>query len=78
MAVTVTTRPTFTFTSPRGVPRGFGIADPANPRPYDITPDGRILGVGIVRQGQSGVPGTPSIQVVLNWFEELKARVPVK
>ena len=76
MAVTVTTRPTFTFTSPRALPRGFGISDPANPRPYDITTDGRILGVGIAVQGQSGVQATPPIHIVQNWFEELKARVP--
>jgi hypothetical protein len=39
----------------------------------DIAPDGRILSVyeGI----QSGVP---EIRVILNWFDELKARVPVR
>jgi serine/threonine-protein kinase len=77
MAVTVRMQPTLTFSNPVAVPRGFGIADPANTRPYDITPDGRILGVG------SGLTATGSlrleqVQVVLNWFEELKQRVPTK
>ena len=49
----------------------------ANTRPYDITPDGRILGVG-TGQTPSGSPGPAQIQVVLNWFEELKARAPTK
>src|SRR5207245_1748161 len=52
MAVTVRTQPTFSFTNPVAVPRGFGTADPSNPRPYDITRDGRIVGVGTV-----GAPG---------------------
>jgi serine/threonine-protein kinase len=75
MMVTVKTQPSFTFTRPAAVPRGFGIADPASPRPYDLMPDGRILGTG----SNGGVQGSPGeIHVVLNWFEELKARVPVK
>jgi serine/threonine-protein kinase len=74
--VKVRTQPSFSFTSPVAVPRGFGVADPLSPRPYDIMPDGRIVGVGIVGQTQ---PGSASqIEVVLNWFEELKARVPIK
>ena len=28
-------------------------------------------------QANSGVPDRPQINVVLNWFEELKERVPV-
>jgi hypothetical protein len=77
MAVTVRTQPSVTFANPVTVPRGFGIADPANTRPYDITPDGRILGVG-TGQTSSGSPGPAQIQVVLNWFEELKTRAPTK
>jgi hypothetical protein len=49
---------------------------PFTPRNHDLTGDGRFI-AAVVRQIQ---PGTiaPQIQVVLNWFEELKARVPVK
>jgi serine/threonine-protein kinase len=77
MAVTVRTQSSMTFANPVRVPRGFGMADPANARPYDITPDGRILGVG-TGQTASGSPGPAQIQVVLNWFAELKSRAPTK
>ncbi len=46
-------------------------------RPYDMTPDGRFL---IIRSAQAeGAGGTVSnINVVQNWFEELKRLVPTK
>ena len=77
MAVTVRTEPSFTFTNPVAVPRGFGVAAPATPRTFDIMPDGRIVGVGTQGQSQGG-SGPTQIHVVLNWFEELKARAPTK
>ena len=40
-------------------------------------PDGRIVGIGAIGQSKSG-SGPAQIHVVLNWFEELKARVPAK
>ena len=45
MVVAVKTAPSFTVTSPIDVPRGFGAAAPFDPRPFDIMPDGRIVGV---------------------------------
>jgi hypothetical protein len=40
-------------------------------------PDGQhLLEVIDAGQGQTGAPSAPQIQVVLNWFEELKQRVP--
>ena len=39
---------------------------------YDISPDGEQF--IFVESGSSGV--SPHISVVLNWFEELKERVP--
>jgi serine/threonine-protein kinase len=77
-SVTVNTKPTFTFTNPVAVPRGFGIADPAVSRPFDMMSDGRIVGIGTVGQAESESASAAQIQVVLNWFEELKARVPTK
>jgi len=76
VVVTVKTQPSFTVTTPVAVPRGFGLADPASPRPYDLMPDGRILGTAGGGAGVQSAPG--EIHVVLNWFEELKARVPGK
>ena len=44
---------------------------------YDITPDGeRFIMVFPEDQAESGPP-RPQINIVLNWFEELKERVPV-
>jgi serine/threonine-protein kinase len=75
--VRVRTEPSFAFSSPVDVPRRFGIADPSNPRPYDTLRDGRLIGVAMPGLNQTG-SGPAQIQVVLNWFEELKARVPAK
>ena len=77
----VKTAPIFTVTNPVDVPRGFGAAAPFEPRTFDIMPDGRI--VAVVRVGQSrgeslAQPQAQQIQVVLNWFEELKSKVPTK
>ena len=49
-------------------------------RPYDISRDGqRFLGLIDATQGtQSGASGAPQIQIVLNWFDELKRKAPVK
>jgi eukaryotic-like serine/threonine-protein kinase len=49
---------------------------PSSIRNFDVMPDGRLLGVvNAVAQG-SGVPASPQIRVVLNWFEELKQKAP--
>jgi hypothetical protein len=78
VAVSVTTRPTFTFGNPVPVPTPFVERGPGFERNNDITLDGkRFLGVA-AGQTASGAPAAPQIQVVLNWFEELKARVPTK
>ena len=77
--VSVTTRPAFTVGNPMALPRQFRASQAAGAgaRPYDITPDGkRFIGMIAAGQTQSGGPATPQIQVVLNWFEELKAKVP--
>ena len=74
--VTVTTQPTFRVTNPVAIPRGFGIADPARPRPFDITPEGRIIGIGAAGMSQSASGPSGEIHVVLNWFDELRTRLP--
>ena len=42
-------------------------------RDYDITPDGQFLMV--FPANEAG--GRQQINIVLNWFEELKERVPI-
>jgi len=60
-------------------PTPFVERGPGFERNNDITHDGkRFLGVVAAGQIASGTPAAPQIQVVLNWFEELKARVPTK
>jgi hypothetical protein len=47
------------------------------PRNYDVTPDGKRF-VAVFASGQPAtvVAGGPTINSVLNWFEELRRRVP--
>ena len=72
---TITTQPSFSFSPPVLMPRRFINFGQTSQRNYDVMPDGRILGVVAAGQTQSA-EFTPQIQVVLNWFEELKQRVP--
>lgn len=74
-SVSVTTRPAFAFGNPVTVPRTFQGGPPMEQRLYDMMPDGRIL--GIVVPGQANSQNlAEEIYVVLNWFEELKTRIP--
>jgi serine/threonine-protein kinase len=75
--VKVTTSPAFRFTDPVAVPRAFGVSGPLSPRAYDITSQGEIIGTAVPTQ-IAGAQSTREVRVVLNWFEDLKARVPSK
>jgi len=74
MAVGVMTQPTFSVGKPKMLFEG-----PFEPAPttfpnYDVTPDGqRFLMLEPSEQGQAA---PTQINVVLNWFEELKQKVP--
>ena len=74
-AARVTTQPSFTFGEATPVPRPFQNFAPSFERPYDISRDGqRFLGLSDAAQTQAGAPAVAQIQIVLNWFEELKAK----
>jgi serine/threonine-protein kinase len=73
-AASVTTQPVFAFGNAVTVPRAFLGGPPAVQRMYDMMPDGRFLGIVVPGQASSANP-MEEIYVVLNWFEELKARV---
>ena len=75
--VPVTTQPTFAFGNPTAVPRPFVAGLPSVPRLFDITPNGKFLGLVAPGEGAAGTPARQEIQVVVNWFEELKRLVPV-
>jgi eukaryotic-like serine/threonine-protein kinase len=74
--VNVTTDPTFVYSDPVA----FGgqkwlEAGPVTERTYDLMPDGEHV-LGFV--DPSSQVENQQIQVVLNWFEELRQRAPVK
>ena len=75
MAVDITTEPTFSAGTPRILfekPFLRGGVFRAN---YDITPDGQRF---VMTQAGLQQEDTTQINVVLNWFEELKQRVPTQ
>ncbi len=76
-SVDIVTQPAFAFSNEQTLPvEGFNVV--ANYRDYDISPDGeRLLMVFPEDQPDSGEPARAQINIVLNWFEELKERVPV-
>jgi eukaryotic-like serine/threonine-protein kinase len=81
-AVAVTTQPTFAFGNPTPIPHPTYWLDTVGDvaRQYDVTADGqRFVGRMVADAAGStdaGAPTNVEIQVVLNWFDELKARVP--
>ena len=76
VAVGITTQPSITFMLPAPVPVRFFTQQPTTPRNIDIFPDGTRF-ISVVLGDQAGTPAAQQIQVVLNWLEELKQRVPV-
>ena len=74
--VSVTTAPTFAFGRSEPVPRPFWLSPPELARGYDITPEFRFLARVSLDERQSGGARPEEMQVVLNWFEELRARLP--
>ena len=78
----VMTQPAFAFGSSTQVPKLEGWFDVNNAaRDWDVMPDGQHF-IAVIRAGaipQPGVvPQMEEIRVVLNWFDELKQRVPTK
>ena len=72
----ITSLSPFAFGDAVSIHRPFVNAPPTSERTYDSTRDGRILGLRM-DVGPDGQPLPPQIQVVVNWFEDLKQRVPV-
>ena len=73
--VAVTTAPSFSFGDSVSSPRKFQTGPPNVRRTFDATPDGRL--VGLFQAGDLDSPSaTRQFTVVLNWLDELKARVP--
>jgi Tol biopolymer transport system component len=77
----VTTQPAVTFGSPETVPaRVTAERLSGEARAHDILPDGRFVGLATPASSDAQLSAGSPIQfrVVVNWFEELKQRVPIK
>ncbi len=73
-------QPSFTFGNPvemttAAFAQGYVSTDVRN---YDFTPSGKFVALVDPQRGRSRTSAALEIQVVLNWFEELKQRVPVR
>ena len=79
VAVRVETQPSFSFGDPTPLPIERVIQNRQSPRQYDIMPDGKrfLVMLPAPQPGTDSQPTTQQINIVLNWFEELKQRVPL-
>ena len=74
MAVDIATQPGFAAGKPRMLFEGPYLPTAATIQNYDVSPDGqRFL---MLKPSESAGAAPTQINVVLNWFEELKRRVP--
>jgi hypothetical protein len=78
-AVSVRTQPTFGFGNPVSLPATVtGGRGTQQMRAHDVMPDGRFIGPVPATATESNPSGPDTeLRVVINWFEELKARVPI-
>ena len=76
MAVQVETDPTFDYQNPQELFEWQYSVNATARRNYDVSPDGQRF-LAINSQIANDDSPLPTINVVLNWFEELKERVPV-
>jgi serine/threonine protein kinase/Tol biopolymer transport system component len=75
-SVSVVTQPTLGFGQRRNEEfHEFQLAPPGGRAPYDITKAGQVI--GLITPGTKGYQRNPQnkIQVVLNWFEDLKQKM---
>jgi len=85
MAVSVRMEPDFNLETPRTLFRGTYLSLPSFQTPlllnsWDIDPDGKrflMIKDAEATEDASAQEKPPKINIVLNWFEELKKRVPV-
>jgi Tol biopolymer transport system component len=76
MAVDIATQPSFTAGKPRVLFEGRYVATPATSPNYDVSRDGqRFL---MLKPNEQEASAPTQINVVINWFEELKRRVPAR
>ena len=77
--VDIQTQPAFSFSKSAPPPISGVVQDIGAPRNYDITPDGKQFIVVLnAEENQNSQSSTLQINVVLNWLEELKQKVPLR
>jgi hypothetical protein len=74
VSIDVRTEPSFTFSNPTKLPIDKILL--CCVRPYDITPDGKQFVVTLSASEDADHP--VQMRITLNWFEELKQRLPVQ
>jgi eukaryotic-like serine/threonine-protein kinase len=74
--VGVTTTPTLAFANSAPVPRPFQLSPPEDRRAYDVTPTGKFV-ARISPTTETYGAAVQVIQIVVNWSEELQAKLPV-
>ena len=72
-SVSIRREPAFAFGEPVLLPRKFFGLPPLLPSTYDMLPDGRM--VALTHSDAEGAFAS-EIRIVLNWFEELKGKLP--
>jgi len=79
VAVSIQTQPSFSVGVPVPLPLEIVLQQAGFERQYDVSPDGkRFLVLLPDTPGEKESRSTQQINIVLNWFEELKQRVPVR
>ena len=73
MAVPITTQPGFSAGTPKVLFEGAYQTRPETTPNYDASPDGQRF---LMLKSDEQSAGPTQINVVLNWFEELKQKVP--
>jgi eukaryotic-like serine/threonine-protein kinase len=74
MAVDIAAQPSFTAGKPHMLFEGHYVPPPGTTPNYDVSPDGqRFL---MIKPSEAGDAAPTQINVVLNWFEELKRLAP--
>ena len=75
----ITTKPTFVFGSITTVPQRVTADRPSGDfRVFDVLPDGRFVGLVFAEEAGTSRVAASDVRVVLNWFEELKQKVPTR
>jgi hypothetical protein len=76
MQVPVTTNPAFSLGTAAPLERAFFNTAGSVERSFDLMPDGTHIISLRETPDDNGHTVAPEIRIVVNWFEELKARLP--